>query len=177
MTTAMWIYLGRAILATVLIVAGTVKLVDRNNFSRTLSDLGIPARFRFLQLFLSFAVPAVELVVGLTLICGFWATIINVMALGLMVLFTIVTSYALMRRLNVECRCFGALSSSQFSTTGLVRNIVLTFIAAGVCWGGLVYGLKYEALFIPTLLLLVGYVILGVVAAQAAITIEISRRM
>lgn len=171
----MVIFLGRAVLATILIVAGSVKLIDLKSFSFTLMRLGIFTHQRLLLRGLSWIVPLLELAVGLALVSGLWTMLTTSAALLLMMLFTAVTGYALTRGVSVECRCFGALSSSSFTKAGLLRNVILTFTAAYILVGEHMYALRYEIIPLPTLLTVVGYMVFGIVAAQAAMTIAASK--
>jgi uncharacterized membrane protein YphA (DoxX/SURF4 family) len=126
------IILMRMLLATVLIAAGAAKLADTRSFAATLMRLGVPAHRELLIRGLAYIIPLVELGVGIAAVSGLWPTVVNSALLVLTGGFSIVVIVALSKRLEVACRCFGALSDSQFSGRGLVRSVVLTILAAAV---------------------------------------------
>ncbi len=167
------IFLGRASLAAVLVAAGAAKLADVRSFAATLRGLGIPARLEPLIRGQAFLFPLLEVILGIALISGLWPTIINVVVVVLMGSFSLVVLYALRRRLHVACRCFGTLSDSQFSGKGLTRSLLLTLLAIVVFWGGNVYSLQFDAPPIAILLLVVGFLLFGLTAAQAARSIAV----
>jgi hypothetical protein len=85
---------------------------------------------------------------------------------------------ALRRAPNVTCRCFGALSDSQFSAQGLLRSLILTAVAAVVFWGGRTYSTAPVTAPGVVLLLVAGYATFGVLVFQAAKTVaEVKARM
>src|SRR5215469_11388729 len=122
----------RASLAAVLVAAGAAKLADTRSFALTLVGLGVPVRWQQLIRGLAIIVPLMELGLGLALISGLGPTIVNSAVLALMCGFSLLVIIALRRKLNVACRCFGALSESQFSRKGLLRSLMLTAIALAV---------------------------------------------
>jgi hypothetical protein len=87
--------------------------------------------------------------------------------------FTLVVIYALRRKVNVACRCFGMLSDSQFSSKGLARSLLLTLLAVIVLWGGRTYSLQFDGPPVAVLLLVAGFLLFGLAAAQAAKSIAV----
>ena len=170
--------LCRASLAAVLLAAGAAKLADTGSFATTLIGLGVPARRELLVRGLSFIFPLVEVILGIAIVTGLWPTIINSLVLVLMCGFSLVIMVALRKKLHVACRCFGMLSDSQFSTRGLARSLFLTLLAVGVFWGGRVYSLQLSGSPAIVLLLVAGFLLFALAAAQAAKTIaEVKERM
>lgn len=167
------IFLSRASLAAVLVAAGAAKLADVSGFATTLQGLGIPARLVSLVRGLALVVPLVEVALGIALVSGLWPTVISSVVLVLMCGFSLVVIVALRRRVRVACRCFGTLSDSQFSGRGLVRSLVLTLLAVVVLWGGGAYTLGFSASLPALLLLVAGYLLFGLAAAQAARSIAV----
>jgi uncharacterized membrane protein YphA (DoxX/SURF4 family) len=163
--------LMRASLAAVLVAAGAAKLVDLHGFATTLIGLGIPARWERLVHALTLAVPLLEISLGLALVSGFWPTAISVAALALMCGFSIVVLVALRKVPNVACRCFGALSDSQFSGKGLARSLSLTVLAFVTWWSGNAYPVLFDRSPGAAILLVAGYLLFAAAAAQAAATI------
>jgi uncharacterized membrane protein YphA (DoxX/SURF4 family) len=172
-TLQLLIFLGRASLAAVLVAAGAAKLADARSFAVTLRGLGISARLDPLIRGLAFLFPFVELLLGIALVSGLWPTLINVVVVVLMGSFSLVVLYALRRKLHIACRCFGTLSDSQFSDKGLTRSVLLTLLALVVLWGGKAYSLQFAAPPVALLLLVTGFLLFGLTAAQAAKSIAI----
>ena len=167
------ILLSRASLAAVLVAAGAAKLADIRSFAITLRGLGMPARQEPLIRGLAFIFPLVELILGIAIVSGLWPTVINSLVLILMCLFSLVVMVALRRKLRVACRCFGMLSDSQFSARGLARSLFLTLLAIVVFWGGRVYSLQLSGSPVAVLLLVAGFLLFAIAAAQAAKTIAL----
>ena len=165
------VFLIRASLAAVLIAAGAAKLADTQSFTNTLVGLVIPIRPEYLIRGLGLMLPFVEVCVGIAVISGLWPQPVNVALLALMCSFSIVVIIALSKNLQVVCRCFGALSDSQFNGRGLVRSLFLTILAAIVFWSGNTYSFQYNELPGVTILLIAGFLIFAIATAQAAKTI------
>jgi hypothetical protein len=167
------VLLMRTSLAAVLIAAGAAKLADTQSFATTLLGLGVPARRRLLVLRLALFVPLLEVAVGIATVSGLWPTLINGIVLLLMGGFSLIVLVALRRKLAVACRCFGALSESQFSPQGLARSSFLTIVAGVVFWSGRTFPIQFEASPAATLLLVSGFLLFASAAAHAAKTIAI----
>jgi uncharacterized membrane protein YphA (DoxX/SURF4 family) len=163
----------RTSLAAVLIAAGAAKLADTHSFATTLIGLGVPARRRIVVQRLALFFPLLEVAVGIATVSGLWPTLINGIVLILMGGFSLVVLLALRRKLAVACRCFGALSDSQFSRKGLTRSIFLTVLAVVVFWSGIAFPIQFEESPAATLLLVSGFLLFAVAAAHAAKTIAI----
>jgi len=172
-TLQVLIFLARASLAAVLVAAGAAKLADVRGFAVTLGGLGIATRLDFLIRGLAFLFPSLELLLGIALVSGLWPTLINIVVVVLMGSFSLVVLYALRRKLHVACRCFGTLSDSQFSGKGLTRSILLTLLAIIVLGGGRAYSLQFVAPPVAILLLVSGFLLFGLTAAQAARSIAV----
>lgn len=166
-------FLIRASLAAVLVAAGAAKLADTRSFVNTLKGLGVPTHPEFLTSGLSLIVPLLEVGVGLAVVSGLLSTAVNVAVLVLMSSFSLVVAAALRRHLVVSCRCFGALSDSQFSGKGLARSLFLTFLALIVLLSGSIYSSQYTVPLGGVVLLMIGYLFFAVIAAQAAKTMAV----
>ncbi|MGH2532599.1 MAG: MauE/DoxX family redox-associated membrane protein, partial [Thermomicrobiales bacterium] len=118
------------------------------------------------------AIPLLELGVGFMAVTRFWPVATSLAVLVLAASFTALTGWALIWRPRVACRCFGTLTDSQFSRRDLVRSALLTVTAALVLW--------YEAVRAPalaasagwSLMLLLGFAVFALAAAQAATTLS-----
>lgn len=168
----------KALLAAVLVAAGAAKLADIQSFVTTLIGLGVPIHKAYLVKGLALAVPLVEMGLGIMLVSGLWPVIINAAVLLLMSCFSIVVLVALSKASHVTCRCFGALTDSQFSGKGLIRSLFLTVLATLIFWEGKVYASQFNWSSGIVILLIVGYLIFAVAVAQAARVIaEVKERV
>ncbi len=165
------VLLIRALLAAVLVAAGSAKLADTRSFATTLIGLGVPAHRERLVRGLALVVPLAEVGLGLGLVSGFWPTVINGAVLVLMCGFSTIVLVALRKAPTVACRCFGALSDSQFSGKGLARSLLLTVLAVVTLWSGNTYTPPFNRSPGAAILLVAGYLLFAAAAAQAAATI------
>ncbi len=169
------LFAGRAALAAVLVAAGAAKLADIQSFAATLRGLGLPVRQGPLQRGLALPVPLFELALGVGIVSGLWPTIINGLTFLFMFALSVVVIIALRKKLTVSCRCFGMLSDSQFSGKGLARSLLLTLLALAVFLGGMVYSLSFAAPPFAVVLLVAGFLLFALVAAQAAKSIAVMK--
>lgn len=165
--------LGRASLAAVLLAAGAAKLADGKGFATTLRGLGLPVRQEPFIRGLALLVPCIEVALGILSVAGLWSTVVNGLVLLLMCGFSLVVMMALRRKIHVACRCFGALSGSQFSGKGLVRSVLLVLLALLVFLGGRAYSFQLSAPPVAVLLLVAGFLLFALAAGQAAKSIAV----
>ena len=85
----------RALLATILIAAGSAKITDQDGFTATLISLGTPIRRRQYIHGLSLAISCTEILLGLFIISGLWPFLINTILLGMMSSFSIIAAIGL----------------------------------------------------------------------------------
>jgi len=166
---ALIVYALRALLAAVLVVSSTAKLVDLPGFERTLRQLRLPGTMGVTRR-LAVAVPCLELILGELSISGVAQQYVAVAVLIVFVGFTLVTAAAFMTGSDAQCRCFGALTGSQFTKGGLVRGLSLTAGAAVVSiWFSAGNRVAWSPL--ESVLVAAGFLVLGAAAAQASYTI------
>ncbi len=161
-------YLVRAFLAIVFVTAGAAKITDGTNFGTTLVSLGIPMHSQKSARGIAITISLTEILVGIFVISELWPIIINAVLFGAMGSFTLVVLYALHKAPHATCHCFGALSNSQFSKRGLLRNLLLTAAALMVLL--LANDLpqpQFHELFPIRLLLIAGYLLLALCTVQA----------
>lgn len=167
------VLLIRASLAAVLVAAGAAKLADTRSFATTLMGLGVPARRALLLRGLALIIPLVEVGVGIGVVSGLWSAVMNSAVLVLMCGFSLVVLFALRKKLNVACRCLGILSDSQFSGKGLARSLFLTLLAVVIFWSGNTYSPQFHGPPGAIILLVAGYLLFALAAAQAAKSIAV----
>lgn len=120
------VLLARLLLVVVFATAATAKLRDRGSFADTVSAFGVPPR---LARYVAVAVPAVELATAVALLVqdsARWGALAGAL---LFVLFIAVVARALGQGLEVDCNCFGQLSSQQIGWKTLARNGALLLVA------------------------------------------------
>ena len=127
--------LARLVLAVVLGLAGTMKLVDRSGTRTVLRDFGVP---RALVPVAAIALPFAELVVAVLLVPASTAVIGGAAALTLLLAFTAALGAAVARGRAPACHCFGQLHSTPASWATVARNLVLSGVAVFGLAGALV---------------------------------------
>ncbi|SRR6266566_3689828 len=167
-TFQVFVLLIRSALAAVLVASGAAKLSDIRSFVMTLAGLGLPAHRPYVLRGLAISIPLLEIGVGIVAVTGLWATIINGILLVLMCSFSLIVMIALQKKVNISCRCFGALSDSQFNGKGLVRNLLLTVLALIVFLSGSASSSQIGGALGTTMLLVAGYLVFGIATTQAA---------
>lgn len=130
-------------LAVVLLASGTAKLRTADDLSGW-EQLGVPAALR--RQWLLRLHPWGEIALGLllALVGGLLGLAAALVALALMIAYTVLVARALRRDDDASCACFGA--QAQITRRTLVRNVWLTFLAAATVatiwaaplWGGAV---------------------------------------
>lgn len=123
----------RAALAVTLLAAGASKLADVAAFRSTLTTLGVASRAAHPA---ATAIAAAEILVGSLSIARMWPRAVDVAVVVATASFAVVSLLGLVRASATPCRCFGALTRSQFDARALARNCVLTALAVAVAWSG-----------------------------------------
>lgn len=122
-------------LALILLAAGAAKFADLRQFAGTVHGLGLKGASAQVETLLAFSVPMIECLVGSLGILGIWTRPVNGLIAFAFAVYLLVTMFALWRRPQLICRCFGALTSSQFTKVGLLRVSVLFVLASVVLLG------------------------------------------
>jgi len=98
----------RLILGGLFVYAGAVKVLDPLDFAQDIRN------YRLVGPSLSFiaaiVLPWLEILAGLALILGIWMRGAALVVSGLLVFFIILTLVTMIRGLDVDCGCFGAVS-------------------------------------------------------------------
>ncbi|MEP6951151.1 MAG: MauE/DoxX family redox-associated membrane protein [Ginsengibacter sp.] len=118
------------ILACVFIVAGFLKIANRDNTSQTLINFGVPKYFAG---YLKTLLPIIELITGLLLLTPF-AACGAIASLLLLIVFTSIVGINLAKGVRPPCRCFGQLDSRPISWRTLIRNFFLIMLAGFLLW-------------------------------------------
>src|SRR5215213_9696728 len=125
--------IARLLVAAVFIVAGAVKLANRQGSRQAIVDFGVPSA---IAAPLGLLLPLAELAVAATLLPASTAWWGALGALVLLSLFVVGISVNLARGRTPECHCFGQLHSAPVGWRTLARNGVLAAVAGFVLWEG-----------------------------------------
>ena len=129
-----WLALiARLLLSAVFLVAGVGKLADRQGSRQAVADFGVP---NMLAAPLARMLPFLELAIALLLVPSATAQWGAVAALGLLALFIAGIAISLARGKQLNCHCFGQLSSGPVGWATLLRNGALAAVAAVIFWRG-----------------------------------------
>jgi uncharacterized membrane protein YphA (DoxX/SURF4 family) len=156
-------------LALTLVAAGAAKLAKPNDFANTLVGLGLPARHVRIVSVLAFAIPLIELMLGISTTIRIAPKITSLLVVAITIMFVVVTVWASRRRSHVPCRCFGALTESHFGNAGIVRTVILLVMACGAAWYEWQVELDVPISPSTAVLLVVAYGGFAIAARQAAI--------
>lgn len=117
-----WIALSaRVVLAGVFLYASATKLPDLHAFSEDVANYQLlPA---ILVPVVAPAVVGVELVAGIALLLGVWARAAAAVLGGLMLVFVVGLSQALLRGIDLRCGCFGGADLATWWT--VARDVAL----------------------------------------------------
>jgi thiol-disulfide isomerase/thioredoxin/uncharacterized membrane protein YphA (DoxX/SURF4 family) len=122
------VLLARLLLAGVFAVSAVAKLRDRSGSRKAVEDFGVP---RALVPAIAFALPLVELACAGLLLAGDAAATVGVAgALLLLATFTVAIAANLLSGRQVDCHCFGQLTSGRTSWRTVGRNVALLAVAA-----------------------------------------------
>jgi peroxiredoxin len=123
---------ARLLLASVFGLAGVSKLGDRDGVRQAVVGFGVPTA---LVGAVAVGLPITEITLAVALLPAVSAGWAAVAAIGLLLVFVIAIGVALARGRQVNCRCFGQVSSSPLSGATMARNLLLAVAAGAVLWG------------------------------------------
>ena len=130
---AVTIVAARLLLAAIFLLAGSTKLVDPGGSRKALRDFGLPSALARPMVLL---LPLLEILVAAALVPNEMAWFGACGALGLLAVFVIGMTVAMVRGRKPDCHCFGQLHSEPVGWQTLVRNVVLALVAGlVVAWG------------------------------------------
>ncbi|MFD4605532.1 MauE/DoxX family redox-associated membrane protein [Streptomyces sp. NPDC058464] len=121
--------IGRLALASVFLLAGLTKLVDRPGAREATRAFGVPP---VLSKVVGTVLPLAELAVVVMLLpaaSAYWGALGT---LGLLLVFSVAIAASLVRGQRPECHCFGQLHSAPVGWRALTRNLGLAALAGFV---------------------------------------------
>lgn len=111
----------------VFLVAALAKIGDPAGFAAQIHHFRLAPEA--LDHLLAITLPWVELLAGLALVLDLRARAGAWLTAGMMVVFTLAVATAVVRRLDIECGCFGTMDATRVGARKLVENLGLTAVA------------------------------------------------
>jgi uncharacterized membrane protein YphA (DoxX/SURF4 family) len=119
--------IASVVLGAVFVVAGTAKLVAGSTWIAQARQMGAPQP-------VATVVPGLELLLGAALITGLLTPVPALVAIGLLVLFSVAIARQLVDGRHPPCACFGSWSTRPLGEGHLVRNAALVVVALLACF-------------------------------------------
>lgn len=115
--------------ALVLLISGVAKVGDTPRTHHAMVLLGVPAPLR--DRWLAAALPYVEIALGIAVLLSpdGWHRAAGAAPVVLFAIFSVILLRALRTRDDLNCACFGALSSGRVSRRTLLRNAIFILIS------------------------------------------------
>jgi uncharacterized membrane protein YphA (DoxX/SURF4 family) len=128
--------LVRLVLAGVFLAAGAMKAVDpQSSVAAVQAYELLPAS---LETVVGWALPFVEIALGLLLVTGAFTRLLAVVSALVLAAFVVAVVSASVRRLSIDCGCFGGggtVAPGQTEYTGeIVRDLLLLVLALWLVW-------------------------------------------
>jgi len=118
----------RIILGCVFLSTGIIKVLDIQVFVDALQAYHILPKFLINPF--AFAIPWLEIVIGMCFIIGFWAKSGAFLALSLLTTFAIGLGVNLVRGVDMSCGCFGPYFSDESLSIAMFRIVILMGMSA-----------------------------------------------
>jgi hypothetical protein len=125
-------FLFRMILGLVFLFSGYFKLIDPVLFAESV--------YNYQVLGMGFSgwvavfVPMFEVIVGISLIIGFWLFESLLITAALYILFDGMILQAMIRGLDISCGCFSPSESGPIDVFKIMQNMLLTLLAFGALY-------------------------------------------
>lgn len=131
------LFATRFVAAGALLLAGYLKATG-NPLAFKLSIDSFKLAPEVLHWPLAYYLPALELLLGMTLLLGLWARASALLAAGLLGAFTLGLASVILRGMKVDCGCFGGLfGEATVGWSSIARNAIFVAAAmATVIFGG-----------------------------------------
>lgn len=121
----------RALIIAVLLVSGIAKLFDREGSEEAIIGFRVPLPLVSMT---TIGLPWLEIALAIGLVFGETVGVAAALASLLFLAFTIGVSRVAARGENLDCHCFGQLSSGPVTWLTALRNACLTILASTVFW-------------------------------------------
>ena len=125
----------RVLLGGAFIWAGTMKLLDIDEFVRTVGNFTIkPFNEAPYDMWLGYTLPMLEVIIGTCLILGILYRGALVSYAGLTTAFIIAIAYVAKKGINIECGCFGKALSFGSYTVHLLVLAAMLVLTLSLIW-------------------------------------------
>lgn len=121
------LFISQLILSLIFIFSGIEKISDLNYFLVAINNYKIFPDFT--HNFITVTFPWIELILGVLLLFGFYKKEISVIFSFLIFLFTLLIFISILRGLDIDCGCFGTLSSVKVGYYKIYENTILFLLA------------------------------------------------
>jgi len=128
------LYLSQILLSIIFIFSGIEKISDVNYFSISLNNYKIFPLFS--QNIIVIIFPWIELIFGILLLFGFYKKEISMIFAFFLFGFIVLIFISILRGLDIECGCFGTLSSVKIGYMKIYENILLLIISLHIFFFG-----------------------------------------
>jgi len=118
----------RVVLGGLFVYAGAVKVVDPLDFAQNIRNYRLVGQS--LAFIAALILPWLEIVAGVFLIAGIWKRGAALIISGLLVFFIVLTLVTMIRGLDVDCGCFGALSRKS-GWSVILEDLAMLYL--GLC--------------------------------------------
>jgi putative oxidoreductase len=132
-------------LAAILLYAAVPKLQDPAAFAKAITNyhMVLPIVGMNYVYPMALFLPAMEAVIGILLILGFWRRGASLLVATIMLVFIAALASALARNLNIDCGCFGltergAEIAHKVGLNRLLEDVAYLFMASVVFWEAVV---------------------------------------
>jgi len=120
----------RLIIGISFVYAAVDKIIHLDQFARIIYNYHqVPGQF--INVFALF-LPWVEMIAGILIIVGYWEKAAALIVGGMLVMFIIALSQALIKGVNIECGCFSTTSKAKGPVKDLIFRDSLLLLACGV---------------------------------------------
>lgn len=129
---ALFLTVGRVVVGVAFLWAAWTKVTDLPTFAEEIANYQImpPVTVPWLAA----ALPGIEILAGLLLLVGYWARPAAAVISGMLVVFIVALSQALLRGIDLRCGCFGGADVATWGT--VVRDVVMLIPAVAVTFAG-----------------------------------------
>ena len=128
-------------LAGILLYAALPKLQDPAAFAKAIANyrMALPIVGMNYVYLMAWFLPAMEAVIGVLLIFGFWRRGASLMVGAMMLVFIVALASALARNLNIDCGCFGltelgAEIAHKVGLKRLLEDVAYLLMASVIFW-------------------------------------------
>ena len=119
--------IASVVLGAVFVLAGAAKLAAGSTWIAQARQMGAPQP-------VATVVPGIEVLLGAALVAGLWTPVPALVAIGLLVVFSVTIARQLVEGRHPPCACFGAWSTRPLGEGHLLRNGALIVVAGVACF-------------------------------------------